>query len=203
MGQEVRCAVEYNGRCGEGKAYLETDALLFRGEFRLSIPLRNVEAVQAQGGDLVVVSPDGTAVFSLGSQAERWAERIRNPKSLHDKLGVPAGARVAVIGVADEAFWVGLRARTQNIVDGPPEDQMNLIFVGAEDAQALKQVSFLREHLAPDGTLWVIRPRGSKAITERAVMAAGRAAGLVDVKVVRFSDTHTAEKFVIPRASRP
>ena len=27
-------------------------------------------------------------------------------------------------------------------------------------------------------------------------MNAARAAGLVDVKVVRFSDTHTAEKFV-------
>jgi hypothetical protein len=29
-------------------------------------------------------------------------------------------------------------------------------------------------------------------------MKAGKAAGLVDVKVVRFSDTHTAEKFVVP-----
>jgi len=25
----------------------------------------------------------------------------------------------------------------------------------------------------------------------------------VDVKVVRFSETHTAEKFVIPKAQRP
>jgi hypothetical protein len=33
-------------------------------------------------------------------------------------------------------------------------------------------------------------------------MAAGKAAGLVDVKVVRFSETHTAEKFVRPVATR-
>jgi hypothetical protein len=33
-------------------------------------------------------------------------------------------------------------------------------------------------------------------------MRAGKEAGLVDVKVVRFSETHTAEKFVIPRARR-
>ncbi len=33
-------------------------------------------------------------------------------------------------------------------------------------------------------------------------MAAGKRAGLVDVKVVSFSDTHTAEKFVIPVAKR-
>ena len=32
-------------------------------------------------------------------------------------------------------------------------------------------------------------------------MAAGKAAGLVDVKVVGFSPTHTAEKFVIPVAN--
>ena len=34
-------------------------------------------------------------------------------------------------------------------------------------------------------------------------MAAGKRAGLVDVKVVSFSDTLTAEKFVIPVAKRP
>ena len=36
-----------------------------------------------------------------------------------------------------------------------------------------------------------------------AVMAAGKTAGLVDVKVVSFSATHTAEKCVIPLAARP
>jgi hypothetical protein len=33
-------------------------------------------------------------------------------------------------------------------------------------------------------------------------MRAGKAAGLVDVKVVSFSATHTAEKFVIPVRAR-
>lgn len=33
-------------------------------------------------------------------------------------------------------------------------------------------------------------------------MAAGKEAGLVDIKVVRFSETHTALKFVIPLARR-
>jgi hypothetical protein len=35
------------------------------------------------------------------------------------------------------------------------------------------------------------------------VMAAGKAAGLVDVKVIGFSPSHTAEKFVIPISARP
>jgi hypothetical protein len=33
-------------------------------------------------------------------------------------------------------------------------------------------------------------------------MAAGKDAGLVDVKVVKFSETQTAEKLVIPKAQR-
>jgi hypothetical protein len=39
-------------------------------------------------------------------------------------------------------------------------------------------------------------------VSEKASMAAGKAAGLVDVKVCAFSETHTAEKYVIPRSSR-
>ncbi|PYR70118.1 MAG: hypothetical protein DMF88_03745 [Acidobacteria bacterium] len=50
--------------------------------------------------------------------------------------------------------------------------------------------------------IWVIRPKGSQQISESDVMKAGKAAGLVDVKVARFSETHTAEKFVIPVSRR-
>lgn len=39
-------------------------------------------------------------------------------------------------------------------------------------------------------------------MTERDVMEAAKAAGLVDVKVARFSETHTAEKLVVPIAQR-
>lgn len=47
-----------------------------------------------------------------------------------------------------------------------------------------------------------VRPKGTPAIADTDVIAAGRAAGLVDVKVVRFSATHTAEKLVIPVTKR-
>ena len=60
----------------------------------------------------------------------------------------------------------------------------------------------LQRSLAPDGALWSIRPKGRAEISESVVVAAGKAAGLVDVKVARFSDSHTAEKFVRPRAAR-
>ena len=70
--------------------------------------------------------------------------------------------------------------------------------VSLDDAK----LAALRAKLVPDGALWIVRPKGSGEISETDVMKAGKAAGLVDVKVVRFSDTHTAEKFVIPVARR-
>jgi len=48
----------------------------------------------------------------------------------------------------------------------------------------------------------VVALRGSTDVRESEVLSAGKSAGLVDVKVVRFSDTHTAHKFVIPLAER-
>jgi hypothetical protein len=47
-----------------------------------------------------------------------------------------------------------------------------------------------------------VYPKGQKQITENDVLGAGRKSGLKDVKVVGFSPTHTALKFVIPVESR-
>ena len=50
--------------------------------------------------------------------------------------------------------------------------------------------------------LWIVYPKGQKQITENDVLAAGRKCGLKDIKVVGFSATHTALKFVIPVENR-
>jgi hypothetical protein len=50
--------------------------------------------------------------------------------------------------------------------------------------------------------LWIVYPKGRTEITERDVLKAGRAAALKDVKVVGFSATHSALKFVIPVSQR-
>jgi hypothetical protein len=53
-----------------------------------------------------------------------------------------------------------------------------------------------------DGAIWAVFRKGRKDFNENDVIRGGIAAGLVDVKVVRFSDTHTASKFVIRKAER-
>lgn len=201
MGQEALCAVTIGRKRSRGRALLETDALLFRGDVRLSIPFRDVRAVASANGRLSVTYSGGTAVFDLGPQAERWAERIRSPKGLLDKLGVKPGARVAVLGVRDAQFLADLRARARD-VSTRMRDGAEVVFLGAGKRADLARLAAVRRRLAPNGAVWVVNPKGVREITEGDVLAAGKAAGLVDVKVARFSDTHTSHKLVIPQRLR-
>ena len=202
MGEEVRCTATVGGATYDGRALLETSELVFRGDTRLAIPLSTVRSVDVSDGTLTVVHADGAASFTLGARAEKWAARIRSPKSVIDKLGVKAGQRVSVVGVDDAEFLASLRERAGAVSVGRAAARSDAIFFGASTEPALARLAALARSLAPNGALWVLRPKGKGGLSERAVMAAGRAAGLVDVKVVAFSATHTAEKFVVPLAKR-
>ncbi len=202
MGQEASCTMRFGRKAGRGKALLEHNALIFRGDLRLVIPFKEIASVAAARGALRVTFSGGTATFQLGPLAERWAERIRAPKSLVDKLGVKPGARVAVLGITDAAFRRQLRERTTDMAVGRPHAASDLIFLLAERKQALRRLRALRSRLRPNGAIWVVAPKGGGPVREADVLAAGKPAGLVDVKVVAFSETHTAHKFVIPVTRR-
>lgn len=202
MGQEALCAARFGGKVSQGKALLESDALVFRGNFRLKIPFRAMKSVSVVRGMLCVNFPEGTARFRLGSQAESWAQRILHPRSLMDKLGVNPGRVVTVLGVRDAGFWKQLDERTAEVADSRPRKDSDVIFLAAEARTDLKRLRNLMRWLKKTGAIWVVYPKGQPHITQADVMAAAKAAGLVDVKVVSFSTTHTALKLVIPLARR-
>ena len=56
MGQEATCTVHVDGQTSSGKARLETEEIVFRGDFRLAIPLREVRDARAVDGRLTVHS---------------------------------------------------------------------------------------------------------------------------------------------------
>ncbi len=80
--------------------------------------------------------------------------------------------------------------------------QSDLLFLGIEARANLPKIGGLIRYLKTNGAMWIIYPKGLKTVTEANVREAGIAAGLVDVKVVRFSETHTGLRFVIPLANR-
>jgi len=203
MGQEAICKIRLGRKVVEGKALLESQEVIFRGiDLRLKIPFSDVSAIEANDGWLRLTYSDGTAAFELGSHAAKWAEKIRNPKSLIEKLGVKAGMRVSVLAVDDPVFRRDLTNRTDDVAENRVAKGSDLIFLGAEHDGALDKLGQLSRSLKPNGAIWVVYPKGQKHITEGGVLAAGKRAGLVDVKVASFSPTHTALKFVIPVGRR-
>lgn len=201
MGAEAKVRAWIDGRRQEGKALLETRELIFRGDERVVIQFAEIRSARAEDGILELVAGQ-TLRLELGAQAAKWLKKIQNPPSRLDKLGVKPGLSVVLYGMADAAFEAEVRTRTQDVTAGRLKKGSDLVFLGAETRAALGKLPAARDALKPAGALWVIRPKGSKAITEAEVMAAGKAAGLVDVKVAAFSATHTAEKYVIPVRSR-
>jgi hypothetical protein len=192
----MACRATWKRQTSEGRALLESEELIFRGDFRLVVPFREVSEATARDGKLVLVFKGGRASFALGARAESWAHKIRAPKSLIDKLGVKPGARVALLGVRDAGFSADLAARSCTTVarlDGAAEH----VFLAAESRADLRRLAAIQRAMKRDAAVWVVRPKGSAAITEADMMRAGREAGLVDVKVVAFSPTHSASKFVI------
>ena len=202
MGDEARCVVRVGGRRSEGKARLVSTELHFRGDFRLAIPFRDVRNVEAKDGALIVHFADGAAAFELGTLAEKWANKIRNPKSVLDKLGIKPDHRVGAVGPLDAQLIKQLEQRASELTVGRPRPDSDLIFLAAERKTDLRQLASLQRYLKRNGAIWVVRRKGGAGPSEREVMEAGKAAGLVDTKVVSLSETHTAEKYVIPVSRR-
>jgi len=202
VGAEAKCSVTVGQKKVEGKALLETDELIFRGgDLRLAIPYKNILRIDAKDGILRVTSTAGLAEFHLGDAAETWAEKIRNPPTRIAKLGIKTGHRVLLVGLRDAS----LREEIETcgaIVLVRGTEKADAIFLAVNDRGDLERLATLQQFLKSDGAIWVVRPKGSPDVSEGDVMKAGKAAGLVDVKVVRFSETHTAEKFVIPLDKR-
>ena len=200
MGNEAHCRVDVAGRSAEAKVLLETEEIVVRGAIKLRAPFREIEHAAARDGVLAFRLRGDDVALHVGAQAAKWLEKIRNPKSAVDKIGVKAGQRVSIIGD------IGELARDVEARSGDVSTRLrkgsDIIFFAATKRSELTKLESLRQSLAPNGALWVIRPKRTETIGEADVMAAGKAAGLVDVKVVKVSDVLTGEKFVIPVTKR-
>jgi hypothetical protein len=199
LGQEIPCVVRFGGKRATGKALLESTEILFRGDFRLKIPVKDIKEIKAADGELRVKTAEGLAVFELGARAEKWLDKILNPKSVIEKLGVKLGEAVSLHGTFDRKFHETLKKHGAKIsaANGAPWS-----FFAAETRAELAKVKAVAMSLQGAAALWLIYPKGQKTITESDVREAGLKAGLTDVKVASFSQTHTALKFVIPKDKR-
>ena len=109
---------------------------------------------------------------------------------------------MSIVGFDDDEFVRELEKAGATVWTGRAAKQSDLIFFGVEIAKDLTRFASLLPSLETNGAMWALRRKGVSEASEALTMAAGKAAGLVDVKVARFSETHTAEKFVRPKDKR-
>ena len=118
-------------------------------------------------------------------------------RPLLDKLGIKAHHTVVLLRITDGAFVESVKGRAERVTTRRTRNA-DVIVLGCHEPNDLARIATLKPDLARDGSLWVVRPKGPKATgpTESDTRRAGLDAGLVDVKVVSFSDTHSALKYV-------
>lgn len=193
MGAEATCRVS-----AELKVLLETDEIIVRGR----VPFSAITNVKADDGRLLLRTNHGDIAIELGSAASTWAEKIKSPKSLIDKLGVKSDAVVSVLGVHDAEFLAALEGRTQAITRGKVNNQSAMVFLGVEHERDLPKITTVAAKLPAKAALWVVHPKGKNGVADTAIFEVAKKNGLTYTKVARFSATHTAERLNRPGTAR-
>ena len=193
MGKDAQVTASFPDGSDAGRLQYEPPKLIFRGAQRRVFEGEALAGVRAQAGELVLA---GGARFALGEKAAAsWADAILNPKGRMQKIGVKPGMRVGVLGVDDAALAAELAGKGAVVArDG---EALDLLFYAADSAAELARIGELVPRLAERGALWIVSRKGKAAtVRDVEVMAAAKASGLVDNKVVAFSETLTALRFV-------
>lgn len=203
MGNELKGAVRVGKERHQGKILLETSELIFRGtDYRLKIAFTEIRDVQASNGELRIATKNGVLMFEVGSAAERWREKILHPRTRAEKLGVKQGTKVGLLGEFKADFVKELQTTGAEIVTAGKSANVEQTFFAADSKTTLAAIEEFAKKMKGSEALWVVYAKGKKDPGENDVIGAGRRAGLKDVKVVGFSPTHTALKFVIPLEKR-
>ena len=123
---------------------------------------------------------------------------VVSTRPLLDKLGVKPGARVGLVYLDATWFEALLLQRTPDIWHGRPKRDSDLILLWADSHEELARLRKLIPFIRQNGAIWVVSRKGRAAtLRDMDVMAGAAAAGLVDNKVVSFSETQTALRLVI------
>ncbi len=123
-------------------------------------------------------------------------------RSRLDKLGIKPGMSVALVGLDDPAFRRELATRTDAVAEGRPRKDTEMILFAVDSPAPLQKLATLQRSIRRDGAIWVVWPKGQAHIKEDMIRAAAIAQGLVDIKVIAFSETLSGLKLVIPVARR-
>ncbi len=121
-------------------------------------------------------------------------------RSLVDKLGIKAGASIAILG-APPGYGRTLGRLPRVSRKSPGTGPLDFVqFFTREKRELERRFPALARTLAPAGMLWISWPKKSSGVptdlTEDVIRAIGLSRGLVDVKVAAVDEVWSGLKFV-------
>jgi DUF3052 family protein len=124
---------------------------------------------------------------------------------LPQKLGVKAGAKVALVDVPG-AFALDLPEGAR-VVDGKARDVDVIVWFVTARATFAKKLAAVAKRMQPAGGLWIAWPKKASGVatdmTENVVRDVALPTGLVDNKVCAIDDTWSGLRLVVRVENRP
>jgi len=192
MGREAVTTVTYDGRTEEAKVLLESQGVLLRAPFSLTLPREGISGLAVEGEALTGQGPRGPFELVLGAaEAEKWKAALEKPlPTLADKLGMKPGVTVWTAGDVGGPELAGALIG----VERAAVEAAALLILHAADEQALNAA--LAASVGSAAPLWIIHGKGKAAtFGEAPVRALMRARGFIDTKVSAVSDTLSATRY--------
>ena len=81
MGLDTTCTATYKRQRSEGRALLETDHVLFRGAFRVKVPVSSITSIKTTRGSLTLDTAEGALTLHLGTAARSGRQSWRLPRA--------------------------------------------------------------------------------------------------------------------------
>ena len=191
MGLERNAVVRVDRERGDCKVLLEADGLILRGAIKRQIAPTSMTDLKAADGQLSFQANGESVRIELGDDAEKWLDRILNPRSRCQKLGVKVGQHVCLLGEPED----GIAAAIEEITGTKPftrlQNGLDLVLLFVEEPESLDQLKGVAAKLEDKGAVWVIFPKGRRDLAHEPVVAAGRKANLSLSKSMAFSDRLT------------
>lgn len=208
---EIECQTTciYQNQQGEGLIKLECDFISFRGSFRFDLPFKQIFNYQAQDGWLWLDTLQGQIQLGLGRpNIEKWMDKIINPSSLSQKLGIDHFHKIALLGVLPAEIISTVEKNTQafaTFAENTPAAELakmpgrfDLIFVYLRMEPLTAYFDRVLPLLDPRNTLWAIYQKEGEFTDTKVINAAG-ASGLIHGNLVEISKKFLAWQFALPR----
>ena len=174
---------------------LEEKALTFRGDTRLAIPLAIIARDRRRTMARLAFRRAAASWCWSSGAAAKWARRMTSPPSRLEKLGVKAGMRSRPGRRSTIAALVeDSESRGAAIASSARVAALDLIFFARTSAPPISHQLGRRSPrgFEPAGAIRLVRAKGRQARADHGGASRWpprKRAGLVDVKVVSYSDT--------------